>query len=267
MHLTCSPQLPAEERRRIGVGPQRVPTRASRRRPNSHFLARLTPKRWSAPVFISVCADMYRKAGILRLPTSLRKTYFFPHQLRKEDSMFNTPCGTEDEALLRRLPALKLPERWLNSFHASFPPVQPSDDLGTTFMCCGAVFLTTMVVGTRDRVLLAEATGLPMGFVQLVCDTADEDWFWWSEQIVVLDESLRNNPKDLAGIDAALSGVMEEFWLEVTDETFDVRLQTLRGNKLVGGWEQSWESDASNEGQHFHRDPAPSLATNRLHQI
>ncbi|HWH59901.1 MAG TPA: hypothetical protein VN682_19880 [Terriglobales bacterium] len=122
---------------------------------------------------------------------------------------------------------------WLDRYHASYPPHEPDNDLATTFLCCGAIVLTATVLGFRARKLVAEFTGLPVGFVQTACDAMDLAELWDSRYMHDVNEGLMVD--DFPEIEASLSSVMKDLSDNAWNSTLAMELQVLRDGKLVGG--------------------------------
>lgn len=129
---------------------------------------------------------------------------------------------------------------WLASFWRFSPPIIEGDALVTTYLSCGAVILTSLVVGSTDFDLVARATSLPPRFVKLVLSSMDEQDVWCLDSVYEFRELLKGAPSDFSCVGSRLGDVIEDFWDFCWTPAVGEELEKFRGGIQVGGFPDTW---------------------------
>jgi hypothetical protein len=130
---------------------------------------------------------------------------------------------------------------WLRNFYTPFTRAEVSgDDLGTTYGTAGAVILAAILTASRSPERLAELTGLPTAFVDVVLANMDRGNLWHSENCIALCNTLRSRGDDHDEVECAIHSVLEFFWSNEWLPGLIEILPALRGTCLLFGRSQTW---------------------------
>ena len=132
-------------------------------------------------------------------------------------------------------------EVWLRRFFQIFPAYVPHDDLGTNYVSCGVILLTSVLTRDRNRETLGRITGLPAEFAEVVVSAADSSRFWESDHMKQFAHEAWGALAEPNSVNESLLWILEKYWDAAWSEKFIVDLQAARKNRLVGGHIQGWE--------------------------
>jgi hypothetical protein len=177
--------------------------------------------------FVLVALQMTNHAtavGPLQRLTSL------PELVLKESALKLEKLGLVQSAIVRHhvvyssVEACPSPVRsncqdWISAFRLR--PSQlpsPNDHLGAVFASCRAVMLSAAMTGNRGEDFLANLTQLPLEFVDLLVQTMEQSYLWWSDEVWELRRALEKDLSDFTDIIECLDSLSERLWCNFWEE-------------------------------------------------
>lgn len=136
---------------------------------------------------------------------------------------------------------------WLSQFLDHAPPVIEGDDMGTSFLSCGAVVAAAVVLNITAPESLSAVTGYPRAFTEAVCSEMTRRKLWDAEDINLFKLFVQSTPTDWSEATMWLHDLANVFWDVVYSRDAHIALESLRERTLYGGKLQDWlDIDARN---------------------
>ena len=125
--------------------------------------------------------------------------------------------------------------------------LSPNGDFPTdTVVSTAAVILAAAVAAQRSAEYVSSLTLLPIEFVQVVLNYADEIALWEQESFVDVLRILAESPEDFMMLEDRVAWAVDDLW--EADAVDDVLLHVYRGAVVLGGTERQyrWEDEVEN---------------------
>ena len=120
-------------------------------------------------------------------------------------------------------------KHYIGRFYAERDAYIEYDDPATTYTCCGAVLVASVLAETKSADVLSELTGLPVNFAAAVGLLIELQGGMTVERLGYVRTALEQNPEDFSDVEDALSYVLEEFWADRNGLEVEEILERMRG--------------------------------------